>query len=120
MTTLQGFRRPANPIGTDLAAHISLYLATPITDATASATDVAVTGTITEADRDRIQLALDAYSSAHIYATLLAWGADAANTADNWATLTNVQKDAINKTVITRLGLLCERLAEVLQRIGVS
>jgi len=120
MTTLQGFQRPHNPIGTDLAAHIALYLATEITDATVSATDVVVTGTITEADRPRIQHALDRYSSTHIYQTLLVWAADAAGAADSWATLTNAQKDAINKTVITRLGLLCERLAELLRLLGAA
>jgi hypothetical protein len=48
------------------------------------------------------------------YQTLRQWSADAATNHTNWPTMTNAQKDAAQRETIRRLGILMDRLADLL------
>jgi hypothetical protein len=48
------------------------------------------------------------------YATLRTWSADAQNTADIWATLSNAQKDARMQVTYQRLATFFDRFADLL------
>ena len=48
------------------------------------------------------------------YDTLRDWSADAAQVNDDWATMTQGQKDAALKETIRRLGLFFDRFADLL------
>lgn len=48
------------------------------------------------------------------YATLRQWSLDAQDAFDTWPTKTNAQKDATQRETIRRLGILMDRLADLL------
>jgi len=48
------------------------------------------------------------------YQTLRQWSVDAATNHTNWPTMTNAQKDAAQRETIRRLGILMDRLADLL------
>jgi hypothetical protein len=48
------------------------------------------------------------------YQTLRQWSVDAATNHANWPTKTNAQKDATHRETIRRLGVLMDRLADLL------
>lgn len=54
------------------------------------------------------------------YQTLRQWSADAATTNTNWASMTTGQKDAAMAETIRRLGILMDRLADLLLLEGRS
>lgn len=54
------------------------------------------------------------------YTTLRSWAQDAATTSGNWANLTAAQKDNIAHVVVTRVGILCDHLADFLITTGVT
>jgi hypothetical protein len=48
------------------------------------------------------------------YQTLRQWSVDAQDAYDTWPTKTNAQKDATQRETIRRLGVLMDRLADLL------
>jgi hypothetical protein len=48
------------------------------------------------------------------YQTLRQWSVDAQDAYDTWPTKTNAQKDATHRETIRRLGVLMDRLADLL------
>jgi hypothetical protein len=54
------------------------------------------------------------------YTTLREWADDAETTYTAWPTLTNAQKDARNREVVRRLGVLCDGLADILIDRGLA
>jgi hypothetical protein len=54
------------------------------------------------------------------YATLRQWSVDAQDAYDTWPTKTNAQKDATHRETIRRLGILMDRLADLLLLEGRS
>lgn len=48
------------------------------------------------------------------YATLRQWSQDAATTNTNWPTMTQTQKDNATRETIRRLGILLDRVGDVL------
>ncbi len=48
------------------------------------------------------------------YAGLRTWATDAQAAFDTWPTKTAAQKDATQREVIRRFGILCDRLADLL------
>jgi hypothetical protein len=48
------------------------------------------------------------------YSTLRQWAIDAQANYDTWPTKTNAQKDAAQRETIRRLGILMDRLADLL------
>jgi hypothetical protein len=54
------------------------------------------------------------------YQTLRQWSADAQANYDTWPTKTNAQKDAAQRETIRRLGILMDRLADLLLLEGRS
>jgi len=48
------------------------------------------------------------------YQTLRQWSLDAQDAYDTWPTKTAAQKDAVHRETIRRLGLLMDRLADLL------
>ena len=55
-----------------------------------------------------------------VYTTLRQWSADAQNTADTWATLSNAQKDARMQITYQRLATFFDRFADLLLLDGRS
>jgi hypothetical protein len=54
------------------------------------------------------------------YQTLRQWSVDAQANYDTWPTKTNAQKDAAQRETIRRLGILMDRLADLLLLEGRS
>ena len=54
------------------------------------------------------------------YQTLRQWSVDAQANYDTWPTKTNAQKDAAQRETIRRLGVLMDRLADLLLLEGRS
>ena len=52
------------------------------------------------------------------YQTLRDWADDAETTYTAWPTLTAAQKDARNREVVRRLGVLCDGLADFIMDRG--
>ena len=52
------------------------------------------------------------------YQTLRDWADDAETTYAAWSTLTAAQKDARNREVVRRLGVLCDGLADFIMDRG--
>jgi hypothetical protein len=48
------------------------------------------------------------------YQTLRQWSVDAATNHTNWPNMTNAQKDVAHRETIRRLGILMDRLADLL------
>lgn len=68
-----------------------------------------------EAFREEVPNRLSAVSQ-----TLRDWADDAATTHADWPTKTAAQKDAINREVIRRLGVLCDGLADFIMDRGLA
>jgi len=52
------------------------------------------------------------------YSALQAWAADEAQKNTDWPTLTNAQKDAANRELHRRFGLVCDRLSDLLRHLA--
>lgn len=54
------------------------------------------------------------------YATIRQWSLDAATTNTNWPTMTQAQKDSAIRETIRRLGVLLDRVGDVLVALNAN
>jgi hypothetical protein len=132
MATLSGFTRPPNPIGPDLGPKIQTGIGKTVTDASASPTDVFVTGpNLVTGDKSAIQtvlngyvyepdffLVLEAKNLRNVVSTLRNWAAAAHTESTAWAGQTQAQRDAAMATTFDRLGTFFDRFADAITVLG--
>lgn len=54
------------------------------------------------------------------YPTLRAWAEDAATQYAAWPNKTQNQKNDVTRVMLQRLGLMCDRLADLIQHLGLD
>jgi hypothetical protein len=67
---------------------------------------------VLEGEAEQLHLSPDRLRTA--YAALRQWSADAQASYDDWPNKTNAQKDATYRETIRRLGVLMDRMADLL------
>lgn len=96
---------------TDYVTHVEHYGPNGLV----SSEDITVTLT---GEEELAHLAPDKFRQA--YSTLRQWASDADTTNTNWPSMSTAQKDAAMRETIRRLGILSDRLADLLLVTGRS